>query len=56
MGPLEVAAAAGTMPESDTRDVMRITQAYLEVRYASRAEGRDDLLRDLKRFRPGSNR
>lgn len=56
MGPLEVAAAATGAPQLDDAVIGRITRAYLEVRYASHAAGRDELLRDLKHFRPGSAR
>jgi transglutaminase-like putative cysteine protease len=56
MGPLEVAAVAGSVPNLDNDELQRITRSYLEVRYASATAGRDELLRDLKRFRPGSAR
>ena len=56
MGPLEVAALAGKAPNLDGEALRRITRSYLEVRYASQSAGRDELLRDLKRFRPGSAR
>jgi transglutaminase-like putative cysteine protease len=54
MGPLEVAAIAGKAPHIDGDALRQITRSYLEVRYASLTAGRDELLRDLKRFRPGS--
>ncbi len=56
MGPLEVAALAGSASNLDDEALQRITRSYLEVRYASDTAGRDELLRDLKRFRPGSTR
>jgi hypothetical protein len=56
MGPLEVAAIAGKAPNIDSDALRQITRSYLEVRYASLTAGREKLLRDLKRFRPGSAR
>ena len=53
---IEVAALAGSAPNVDGEALRRITRSYLEVRYASHAAGRDELLRELKRFRPGSAR
>lgn len=55
MGPLEVAGAASGHAQVDPGTVTRITEAYLNLRYASGVEDRDALLRELKRFRPRKN-
>ncbi len=54
MGPLEVAHAAAGHPGLDPVRVSRITQSYMNLRYASRVEDREILLRELKRFRTRS--
>ncbi len=53
MGPLEVAGATAGHAGIDPDEVKRITGGYLNLRYASDVQGRDVLIRDLKRFRVG---
>lgn len=56
MGPMEVAATAERHAGLDREAVRGITGAYLRVRYASSHSEQADLLRRLKRYRPGNRK
>lgn len=58
MGPLEVAEVTGGLPPASAGEARELAMSWLDLRYAAEA-GRQssqttDLLRALKRFRPGN--